>query len=71
MFNYYIIAEISRGYGLICVEKTSIFENFLRKFLLRKKWNKMLRLNFNVILEIEFVILNVRLYKRFMYIYIF
>lgn len=37
MFNYYIIAEISRGYGLICVEKTSIFENFLRKFLLRKK----------------------------------
>lgn len=31
----------------------------------------MLRLNFNVILEIEFVILNVRLYKKFMYIYIF
>lgn len=31
----------------------------------------MLRLNFNVMLKIEFVILNVRLCKRFMYIYIY
>lgn len=30
----------------------------------------MLRLNFNVMLKIEFVILNIRLCKRFMYIYI-
>lgn len=71
MFNYYIIAEISRGYGLVCVEKTSIFENFLRKFLLRKKWNKVLRLNFNVILEIEFVILWMLDYMRDLCIYIY
>lgn len=71
MFNYYTIAEISRGYGLVCVEKTSIFENFLRKFLLRKKWNKVLRLNFNVILEIEFVILWMLDYMRDLCIYIY